>query len=173
MNALLYIFGILSSVALSISFILIGIEEPALRELLLGAPLPMIGVAIINSVMLYNVWAAIEGSEAPTTGGAAAGLIWVPLFNLYWVFQVIPGFATNYNRTIPPRSAVAAVAAGSVSCISSAVTGAVVGVDTPVSGDRQNLPRRQRLARRRVETCSPSEAPGAATGETDHIGRRR
>ena len=35
-----------------------------------------------------------------TTPGAAIGLLFVPFFNLYWVFQAIWGFAKDYNQFI-------------------------------------------------------------------------
>lgn len=55
---------------------------------------------VVYYVLLYKAWSAIQDGHARTTPAAAVGLMFVPLFNLYWQFQVIWGFAVDYNRYI-------------------------------------------------------------------------
>lgn len=61
------------------------------------AYIPMLYGAIVMLVLYYKMWAAIQDGQARTTPGKAVGLLFVPFFNLYWAFQVIWGFAKDYN----------------------------------------------------------------------------
>ena len=57
--------------------------------------------AVIAQLMLwYKAWASIQDGHARTTPGLAVGLMFIPLFNLYWGFQAIYGFAVDYNKYI-------------------------------------------------------------------------
>jgi hypothetical protein len=47
--------------------------------------------------LLYLCWKAIQDGRATTTPGKAVGLLFVPLFNLYWMFTVYVAYARNYN----------------------------------------------------------------------------
>ena len=58
------------------------------------------GCAVVMAALLYKMWAAIQDGHARTTSGKAAGLMFVPLFNLYWVFQAYWGFARDYNAYV-------------------------------------------------------------------------
>jgi hypothetical protein len=51
---------------------------------------------VMNLRFLYRVWASIR-SPYTTSPGQAVGLLFIPLFNLYWIFQAFPGFAADYN----------------------------------------------------------------------------
>jgi hypothetical protein len=60
----------------------------------------MITAAITTVVLWYKAWAAIQDGHARTTPGTAVGFLFIPLFNLYWGFQAIHGFAVDYNKFI-------------------------------------------------------------------------
>lgn len=45
----------------------------------------------------HRAWRMIQDGNARTTPGKAVGLMFIPLFNLYWAFQLIWGFAKDYN----------------------------------------------------------------------------
>jgi len=47
---------------------------------------------------IYNSWSLLQNDVARTTAGKAVGFLLIPLFNLYWVFHAIRGFAVDYNR---------------------------------------------------------------------------
>ncbi len=53
--------------------------------------------AVAFCVLVYKMWSAIEDGQAPITPGRAVGLLFVPFYNLYWVFRALPGWATAYN----------------------------------------------------------------------------
>ena len=56
--------------------------------------------AVVMLRLFYKMWAAIQDGAARTTPGRAVGLLFVPLFDVYWLFQILPGFATDYNAYI-------------------------------------------------------------------------
>lgn len=52
----------------------------------------------VTAVLWYKMWAAIQDGHARMTPGEALGRLCIPGYNLYWIFQVLPGFAADYNR---------------------------------------------------------------------------
>ncbi len=56
--------------------------------------------AVTFCVLIYKMWAAIQDGHARTTPGKALGFLFIPFFNLYWMFQVFPGFAKDYNAYV-------------------------------------------------------------------------
>lgn len=59
---------------------------------------------VVLMVFTYRMWAAIQDQHARTTPGAAVGFMFVPFYNLYWVFQAYWGFAKDYNTYIKRHS---------------------------------------------------------------------
>ena len=55
-------------------------------------------VNIVLLRVLYKAWAALPTNYARTTPGQAVGFIFVPFYNLYWVFNAYVGFAKDSNR---------------------------------------------------------------------------
>lgn len=56
---------------------------------------------VITWVVIYKMWASIQdGNQARTTPGKAIGFLFIPFFNLYWLFQVWGGFPTDYNKFV-------------------------------------------------------------------------
>jgi len=76
-------------------------EEPFPGALLivLGV-LTAVYIAVVMCVMVYRMWKAIQDGHARTTPGKAVGFLFIPLFNLYWVFQAYWGFSKDYNAFI-------------------------------------------------------------------------
>jgi len=52
---------------------------------------------VVALVMWYKAWKAIQDGHARTTPGKAVGFLFIPFFNLYWIFQAFWGFAKDYN----------------------------------------------------------------------------
>lgn len=69
--------------------------------------IPLVPAVLMICVFLYKMWSAIDDGHARTTPGKAVAYLFVPLFNLYWAFEVVPGFATDYNAYLE-RHAIAA-----------------------------------------------------------------
>lgn len=53
--------------------------------------------AIAFFVLLYKAWQAIQDGQVRTTPGQAVGFMFIPFFNLYWMFVAIWGWAQDYN----------------------------------------------------------------------------
>jgi hypothetical protein len=64
--------------------------------LLLSLVLPTVAMA----VLVYKMWSSLPAEHRRTGPGAAVGFLFIPFFNLYWVFQAYPGFATDYNKYV-------------------------------------------------------------------------
>jgi hypothetical protein len=48
-------------------------------------------------ILLYQAWASIQDGHTGVSASRAIGLLFVPVFNLYWVFVALRGFATAFN----------------------------------------------------------------------------
>lgn len=66
--------------------------------LMLPANLLIILSSVVTFILIYKMWAAIQGRGARTTAGRALGFMFIPLFNFYWFFQVYWGWTKDYNR---------------------------------------------------------------------------
>jgi len=74
-----------------------GRDADAGVAFILLAYIPILFAAVVMLVLVYKMWAAIQDGQARATPGKALGFLFIPFFNLYWVFQVFPGFADDYN----------------------------------------------------------------------------
>lgn len=48
-------------------------------------------------ILVFKKWRKIQGPHSRMTPGKAVGLLFVPIFNVYWIFQVFWGFSKDYN----------------------------------------------------------------------------
>jgi hypothetical protein len=80
-----------------------GADRDVVPFLMIPAMLPMLMGAIALLVMVYKMWSAIQDGRPRTSPGAAVGLLFVPLFNLYWVFQAYWGWTRDYNIYVAER----------------------------------------------------------------------
>jgi hypothetical protein len=72
------------------------VETPTVSILL-----PLAGMAVAQIyflISLYRCWKIIQGSTAGTTPGMAVGFLFIPLFNMYWVYRSIIGLAKDANE---------------------------------------------------------------------------
>ncbi|MGE9270364.1 MAG: DUF4339 domain-containing protein [Verrucomicrobiales bacterium] len=52
-------------------------------------------------IALYRAWACVQpGGLARSTPGKAIGFLFIPFFNLYWIFQAFYGLAKDWNQTV-------------------------------------------------------------------------
>ncbi|MCE5340426.1 MAG: hypothetical protein LLF92_04785 [Planctomycetaceae bacterium] len=58
---------------------------------------------VVEMIVVYKMWAAIGGPSARTTPGKAVGFLFIPVFSLYWEFQVYWGWAKDYNKIVIER----------------------------------------------------------------------
>ena len=98
-----YIVGMLFYFS-GLSLTSIGVHNMNLDLILIGgwlqlpALISLIFAGVFSCIIIYRAWAAIQDGITLITPGKALGLLFVPFFNLYWIFRVFPGWASNYNR---------------------------------------------------------------------------
>jgi hypothetical protein len=56
--------------------------------------------AIFFYINIYRAWSCLRAGAPTTTPGKAVGLLFIPLFNLYWMFIAISGLAKDWNRVM-------------------------------------------------------------------------
>ncbi len=61
-----------------------------------GAICSLIG-AILGYIILHRAWKCLSYSGATVSPGAAVGFLFIPFFNLYWIFRAYAGFAREWN----------------------------------------------------------------------------
>jgi hypothetical protein len=56
--------------------------------------------AVIFAIVVYRMWAQIQDGHARTTPGQAVGFLFIPFFNLYWMFVAMYGLSKDINAYI-------------------------------------------------------------------------
>lgn len=51
-------------------------------------------------VFIYKAWSFIQDGYAQTTPGKAVGFLFIPFFNIYWIFVAFYGLSVNLNKYI-------------------------------------------------------------------------
>lgn len=54
--------------------------------------------ALYAYIVLHRSWKCLQYGGARTTPGAAVGYLFIPFFNLYWLFIAYKGLAEDWNR---------------------------------------------------------------------------
>jgi len=54
--------------------------------------------AIFFYINIYRAWKCLSAGEPRTTPGKAVGLLFIPFFNLYWIFIAIAALPKDWNR---------------------------------------------------------------------------
>ncbi len=94
-------------------------------------------------VLLYKMWASIPRQSARTSPGLAVGLLFVPVYNLAWVFTAYYGFAADYNQCLldgklrgPRMSLGVALCVASMPLVGilGAITAVVIAMTDPRAG---------------------------------------
>jgi uncharacterized membrane protein len=60
--------------------------------------------SVIGCILLYKAWKAIQDGQPRTTPGKAVGFLFIPFFNLYWIFMAYWGFAQDFNKYLNLKS---------------------------------------------------------------------
>lgn len=81
-----------------------GLSEKSLADLGINLGALIFGwifsllAAIYAYIILYRAWCILQPGEARTTPGQAVGFCFIPIFNIYWIFNVYSGWATDWTR---------------------------------------------------------------------------
>ena len=52
---------------------------------------------ILTYIYLYRAWKCLQPGGATVSPGAAVGFMFIPLFNIYWIFKAIGGLPRQWN----------------------------------------------------------------------------
>jgi uncharacterized membrane protein len=80
------------SVLLFLAGLLAGVEAPHYLVIY-----PSIIMFLIGLVFHYRAWKAIQDGTESTTPVKAVGFLFIPVYNLYWLFRTLEGFAKDFN----------------------------------------------------------------------------
>ena len=99
-------FGVLFAIAAGLQNFVWYQEAPGLGIQVI-AILSILGVFqfllvqfIYTFVILWKMWSVIPEGHARTTPGKAIGFLFIPFFNVYWIFQAWGGFPRDYNSYV-------------------------------------------------------------------------
>jgi predicted Zn finger-like uncharacterized protein len=59
---------------------------------------------VIELMLFYRMWAAIQDGQATISPAKAIGFLFIPVFNIYWALCMVTGFVEDYNAFIRHRS---------------------------------------------------------------------
>jgi hypothetical protein len=101
------------SIAVGVLFVIIALvlmpqaaqkveTNPAMSMILLGllgvGVLCMVIAQILQLMTLHRNWKCLSLAGATVTPGAAVGFLFIPFFNLYWIFRAYYGLPQEWNR---------------------------------------------------------------------------
>lgn len=81
-------------------------EPFGLVPIFIGIICYIYSLAVWN-LLIYRMWQSIQDGYARTTPALAVGFLFVPYYNLYWIFQAVWGFTKDCNRYIDRHQIVA------------------------------------------------------------------
>ncbi len=106
----LYLGSIIGAPILATILLFVAVMEIAVSPLEAGLPAfsLALGIAlalfiyavVMECVLLYKAWKVIQDGYARTSPGKAVGFLFIPFFQLYWIFQAYWGFARDYNAYV-------------------------------------------------------------------------
>jgi hypothetical protein len=108
------------SLGLVVAFFALGISSASSSPSAPGSPpntdgvAPMLiavcfyGLAIICLILstiffymnVYRAWSCLRAGAPRTTPGQAIGMMFIPFYNLYWIFVAIAGLPKDWNRIV-------------------------------------------------------------------------
>jgi len=78
----------------------VGLTSTHLTELLYFTWIPYLISGGAWLFMIFKMWSAIQGEHARTSAGKAVGFLFIPFFNIYWIWVAYVGFSQDYNKYI-------------------------------------------------------------------------
>lgn len=60
----------------------------------------LVAAVVFQYMLLHGLWRTVQDGGARTTPGKAVGFLFIPLFNVYWMFVAHYGLAQELNRVI-------------------------------------------------------------------------
>jgi hypothetical protein len=108
-----------------------GPPKAEVTLVLLGLSLSGIGglsaifAGLLTLIWIGRSWNCVPAEDGGMSGAKAVLLMFVPLFNIYWMFRVVPGLSTALTRALerrdPDTPAATGYGAGLAACIMSLI----------------------------------------------------
>lgn len=96
-----YIAAVLLVADIILSMVFVGAFLTRHDDIVLGTGAALTGLYAAEIVAMcffwHRAWRSIQDGRARTTPGKAVGFMFIPVFNLYWAFVLLAGFAKDYN----------------------------------------------------------------------------
>jgi len=77
-----------------------NLETAVLVLAALGGVQLLVVYVVYTFVLLAKMWGSIQDGYARTTPGKAIGFLFIPIFSIYWIFNVWGGFPNDYNSFV-------------------------------------------------------------------------
>jgi hypothetical protein len=58
----------------------------------------LVPAVILFFVWLYRAWASVPPEYRSTSPGRAVGFLFIPFYNIYWIFRAMPGLSASTRR---------------------------------------------------------------------------
>lgn len=100
-----YLAAILLSLPFNIRPLIAGegtIEPEHIPFVFIGAIFSLYAF-IVFIVLVYRMWKIVPSEFARTTPGKAVGFLFIPIFDLYWMFPTIWGWTKDFNSFLRQR----------------------------------------------------------------------
>ncbi len=79
---------------------LIASKKDVAFVLLLISFVFLVYLTVVSCILWSKSWSFIQDGHARTTPGRAIGFMFIPFFSFYWLFQLIYGFAKDFNAYV-------------------------------------------------------------------------
>ena len=90
-------FLLLGAACLVIMIIGIAVDDEDFFVLMI---IPVFAMYVIGLVFHYKAWKAIQDGYATTTPAKSVAYLFIPMFNVYWLFRTLYGFSSDFNDYI-------------------------------------------------------------------------
>lgn len=84
-------------IAVLVLLILWSASSPSMQGLFLLSQFALFSTML---GLFFSMWKAVQDGHARMSPARAVGLTLIPIFNLYWIFPVIWGYAKEFNRFV-------------------------------------------------------------------------
>ncbi|MGH8458660.1 MAG: hypothetical protein ACRESV_04865 [Nevskiales bacterium] len=99
MSKQFFLFSIGGTIAASHVLLVVGMlrSKYELSALVPLSIVPTASAGILLAILAYKAWSTIQDGHARMAPSSAILRLFIPIYNVYWYFQVFWGFAKDYN----------------------------------------------------------------------------
>ena len=80
-------------------------QDLVLAETIRGiAIIPYLFAVVVWLILIFKMWTFLPKDYARTTPIKAVGFLFIPFYNIYWIFQAVWGFSKDFNQYITSKA---------------------------------------------------------------------